>query len=83
MISITLFNYVKSDFILLFSMFLALITSFTALIIFPVYLVIGLLTSFLYFFRRDDGILKWVNILRIRIARLMCSLVTDIKPNRA
>jgi len=39
-------------------MFPALTVSFTVLIIFPVYLVIGLLISFLCFFRRDDGILK-------------------------
>ncbi len=58
MISITSFNCAKSDLVLLFFMFPALTVSFTVLIIFPVYLVIGLLISFLCFFRRDDGILK-------------------------
>src|SRR6266536_4316847 len=82
-ISITSFNYAKSDLILLFSIFPALTVSFTALITFPVYLVINLLISFLCFYRRDDGILKLGDILRIRIARLVRSLMADAKPNRA
>ena len=83
MISTTLFNYIKSDFILLFFMFSILIIFFTALIIFPARLVIGLLISFLIFYRRDDGILKLGDMLRIRIARLVRSLIADIKLNRA
>ena len=82
-ISTTSFNCAKSDFVLLFFMFPALIVSFTALITFPVYSVISLLTSFLCFYRRDDGILKLGDMLRIRIARLIRSLMADAKPNRA
>ena len=82
-ISTTSFNCAKSDLVLLFSMFPALTASFTALITFPAYPVIGLLTSFLCFYRRDDGILKLGDILRIRIARLVRSLMADAKPNRA
>src|SRR6266536_1040116 len=78
-ISITLFNYAKSDLVLLFFIFPALTASFTVLIIFPAYLVIDLLTSFLYFYRRDDGILKLGDMLRIRIARLVRSFIADAK----
>ena len=83
MISTTSFNCAKSDLVLLFSMFPALTASFTALITFPADPVISLLTFFLYFYRRDDGILKLGDILRIRIVRLVRSLMTDAKPNRA
>src|SRR6266536_1681855 len=82
MISTTSFNSAKSNLILLFSIFPGLITSFTALITFPAYPIISLLTSFLYFYRRDDGILKLGDILRIRIARLVRSLMANAKPNR-
>ena len=82
MISTTLFNYAKSDLILLFFIFPALIIFFTALITFFIYLIISLLISFLYFYRRDDGILKLGNILRIRIARLVRNLIADAKFNR-
>ncbi len=83
MISTTLFNYIKSDLISLFLISSALIISFTVLITFPVRPVIDLLIFFFIFYRRDDGILKLGEILRIRIVRLIYSLVADIKPNRA
>ena len=82
MISTTLFNYTKSDFVSLFLISSALIISLTALITLLARLVIGLLISFLIFYRRDDGILKLGEILRIRIARLICNLIADAKSNR-
>ena len=90
MISTTLFNYVKSDLVLSFFIFLALIISLTVLITLPAHPVVGLLISFLISYRRDDGILKLEDILRnrlkmlrLRITRLICSLIADAKPNRA
>ena len=80
----------KFTFLYGFSMFLVLIISFMALIILPAHPVVGLLISFFISYHRDDGILKLgdmlrnrLEMLRLRIARLICSLVADVKSNRA
>ena len=83
MISTTLFNYTKSDLVLLFLISLTLIIFFTVLIALPARLVIGLLISFFIFYRRDDDILKLGEILRIRIVKLIYNLMADVKPNPA
>ncbi len=58
-----------------FLILLTLIIPLTALITLPARPVIDLLTSFLIFYRRDDGILKLGEILQIRIIRLTYSLI--------
>ncbi len=90
MISMTLFNYAEGDLVPYFLILLALIIFLTALITLPGRPVVDLLISFLISYRRDDGILKLEDILRnrlkmlrLRITRLICSLIADAKPNRA